>query len=296
MSTYIASCPDFNCQHIRCTSCDYEQRKARASQAPVGIASSSTSSKRLKPEYRCRYCGSEPMHKHPSDLERHETACKDNPINKDLEKAIKEYKCYCGKFYSRSDALLAHQTFKGHNMRSSMIEEEDDNSKVLSVSFESDYSSNKMINKSDDALQSVLRDQDSTMLHKDFLSLLQDGNDRGFASDNSSDNDEETPVPQMYKSVVWSQSEDAKLRELVEAPGAMNWVWIAEGLGHRSPKQCRERYHDFLEPRLNHDPITPEEGAEIERLVSTIGKSWAAIAGKLPGRSDTAVKAGGIAQ
>jgi hypothetical protein len=290
MSTYIESCPEFNCQHTRCTNCMCEPRKTRASEEPVGIASSSTSSKRLKPEYRCRYCGSEPMHKHPSDLERHETACKDNPINKDSKKAVKEYKCYCGKAHSRSYALFTHQIFKGHNMKSSMIEEQKENSKVLPVSFESDYSSNDMINKSGDAVQSVLRDPDSPILHKDFPSLPLNGKDHVFASGDSFDDDKETSVSQIYKRDVWSQSEDAKLRELVDAPGAINWVRIAEDLGHRSPKQCKERYRGFLEPRLNHDPITPEEGAEIEQLVSTIGKSWAAIARKLPGRSDNAVK------
>lgn len=77
---------------------------------------------------------------------------------------------------------------------------------------------------------------------------------------------------------------------LVQSQGALNWVRIAQTLGSRTPKQCRERYHQNLKPSLNHNPITPEEGLLIERLVHELGKRWAEIARQLDGRSDNAVK------
>ena len=88
----------------------------------------------------------------------------------------------------------------------------------------------------------------------------------------------------------WSQQEDRSLLELVQSQGAHNWVRISQFIRTRSPKQCRERYHQNLKPSLCHDPISPEEGEIIERLVSEMGKRWAEIARRLPGRSDNAVK------
>lgn len=88
----------------------------------------------------------------------------------------------------------------------------------------------------------------------------------------------------------WSQNEDQYLLSLVQSQGAHNWVRIAQLIQSRSPKQCRERYHQNLKPSLNLTPISPEEGAAIERLVAEMGKRWAEIARRLNNRSDNAVK------
>ncbi|KAI1266742.1 Homeodomain-like protein [Xylariaceae sp. FL1019] len=88
----------------------------------------------------------------------------------------------------------------------------------------------------------------------------------------------------------WSQSEDDQLIRLVGNQGPLNWVRISHHIHSRTPKQCRERYHQNLKPSLNHDPITPEEGVMIDNLVREIGKKWAEIARRLNNRSDNAVK------
>jgi Myb-like DNA-binding protein FlbD len=88
----------------------------------------------------------------------------------------------------------------------------------------------------------------------------------------------------------WLPDEDETLLQLVCTQGPNNWVRISHHMQHRSPKQCRERYHQNLKPSLNHEPISSQEGDLIEQMVNEMGKRWAEIARRLRNRSDNAVK------
>lgn len=106
----------------------------------------------------------------------------------------------------------------------------------------------------------------------------------------SNHNHSNTPSNAMARRGPWSPMEDKKLLELIAIFGPTNWVRISNNLLTRTPKQCRERYHQNLKPSLNRSPITPEEGELIESLVAKYGKKWAEISRHLNGRSDNAIK------
>ncbi|KAE8348992.1 Homeodomain-like protein [Aspergillus coremiiformis] len=88
----------------------------------------------------------------------------------------------------------------------------------------------------------------------------------------------------------WVPEEDQLLLQLVREQGPNNWVRISQHMHYRSPKQCRERFHQNLKPSLNREPISADEGLVIERMVNEMGKRWAEIARRLGNRSDNAVK------
>lgn len=90
--------------------------------------------------------------------------------------------------------------------------------------------------------------------------------------------------------VLWLPEQDQLLLRIVGKYGTYNWVHISQYIHCRSPKQCRERFHQSLKPSLNRAPISAEEGLTIERLVNERGKRWAEIARRLGNRSDNTVK------
>jgi hypothetical protein len=88
----------------------------------------------------------------------------------------------------------------------------------------------------------------------------------------------------------WTAAEDALLIEQVAAKGPRRWSAIAEHVDGRTGKQCRERWHNHLDSKIDNGPWTLEEDLVLVEEVGRLGRSWAAIAKMLPGRTDNSVK------
>lgn len=88
----------------------------------------------------------------------------------------------------------------------------------------------------------------------------------------------------------WTQQEDDQLRKAVEQLGARKWKDIARFVPTRTPKQCRERWHNRLNPEIKHEAFEPWEDEVILNKQKIIGNKWSLIAKELKGRSPSAIK------
>ena len=94
----------------------------------------------------------------------------------------------------------------------------------------------------------------------------------------------------------WNKKEDEAIINLVNKHGTGNWTIIANEMSNiynfknRSGKQCRERWHNHLDPNVKKDDWTENEENILFSKHMEFGNKWSDIAIFLPGRTDNAIK------
>lgn len=92
----------------------------------------------------------------------------------------------------------------------------------------------------------------------------------------------------------WTSVEDMKLissvNEYLSVGSIPDYRMIAKRINHRSPKQCRERYENSLQPDVKRGEWSFDETLILAQLMTSHGQNWAAVKDQLKTRTYNAIK------
>lgn len=88
----------------------------------------------------------------------------------------------------------------------------------------------------------------------------------------------------------FSEEEDEMLKRIVFTFGPKNWRLIASLMPDRTPRQCRDRYSNYLAPGFIHSEWTKEEDKLLAEKFVLLGPKWTQIRQYFPFRTANDIK------
>ena len=98
------------------------------------------------------------------------------------------------------------------------------------------------------------------------------------------------PQPTKPAKSKFTLEEDEVLTQLVMTSVVLDWNQIAAKMPNRNPRQCRERWQNYLDPHLTQNEWTEEEDKLIIQKQEELGPRWNAIARFFKGRSGNSIR------
>jgi hypothetical protein len=88
----------------------------------------------------------------------------------------------------------------------------------------------------------------------------------------------------------FTPEEDMRLKEIIRNGACEDWAAVASHFPDRNPRQCRERWNNYVNPAVMKLPWTPMEDFLLEQKYAELGPKWQIIAKFFPTRSKNYVK------
>lgn len=88
----------------------------------------------------------------------------------------------------------------------------------------------------------------------------------------------------------FAKEEDVRLQYLVQMFGTKDWKLISYYMLLRNARQCKDRFKNYLSPKINLKPWTKEEDKMLIQKVTEFGPKWVYISKFFEGRSDNNLK------
>lgn len=93
----------------------------------------------------------------------------------------------------------------------------------------------------------------------------------------SSYNTSTNESPLKRRKQIWTEEEDLLLVKLIKKHGAKKWGKIASKMKNREGKQCRERWHNHLDPSIVKGSWADEEEWLLFLLFHLYPNRWSII-------------------
>jgi pre-mRNA-splicing factor CDC5/CEF1 len=82
----------------------------------------------------------------------------------------------------------------------------------------------------------------------------------------------------LIKGGVWKNTEDEILKAAVMKYGKNQWARISSLLTRKSPKQCKARWYEWLDPSIRKTEWSKEEDEKLLHLAKLMPTQWRTIA------------------
>lgn len=89
---------------------------------------------------------------------------------------------------------------------------------------------------------------------------------------------------------LFGPHDDKRLEQIIKENKFTGWKNVAKMMPGFTPKQLRDRWHNYISPNNSFEPWTFEEDKIIVQKVQQFGTKWSQISSYLPGRSDNCIK------